>query len=131
MQRHSPKEIDRRQRQSGQDRILRDKEVRDRTGLSRTTRWRLIRAEKFPKPIKLTEHAIGWRESSIEEWLASREQASLRRLLAARSSSGCLPPAGRQTVLQFTYELTQQLSQTCIRQAGHLRRLGRGRRQSE
>jgi prophage regulatory protein len=76
LQRHSPKEIDRRQRQSAQDRILRDKEVRDRTGLSRTTRWRLIRAEKFPKPINLTEHAIGWRESSIEEWLASREQAA-------------------------------------------------------
>jgi prophage regulatory protein len=55
------------------DRILREDEVRDRTGLSRTTRWRLIRTEKFPKPVKLTEHAIGWRESSIEAWLASRE----------------------------------------------------------
>jgi prophage regulatory protein len=76
LQRLGPKEIDRRQRQSAHDRILRDEEVRDRTGLSRTTRWRLIKAEKFPKPVKLTEHAIGWRESSINEWLASREQAA-------------------------------------------------------
>jgi prophage regulatory protein len=76
MQRLGPKEIDRRPRQSAHDRILRDGEVRDRTGLSRTTRWRLIKAEKFPKPLKLTEHAIGWRESSINDWLASREQAA-------------------------------------------------------
>ena len=75
MQRLSPKEIERRQRQA-RDRILRDQEVRDCTGLSRTTRWRLIKADKFPKPVKLTEHAIGWRESSIDEWLASREQAA-------------------------------------------------------
>ena len=68
-------EIRRRQVQSIHDRILRDDEVRERTGISRTTRWRLIKAEKFPKPVKLTEHAIGWRESSIEAWLASREAA--------------------------------------------------------
>ena len=68
-------EIRRRQVQSIHDRILRDDEVRERTGISRTTRWRLIKAEKFPKPVKLTEHAIGWRKSSIEAWLASREAA--------------------------------------------------------
>ena len=63
------------ERQISRDRILRDAEVRVRTGLSRTTRWRLIKDEKFPKPVKLTEHAIGWRESSIDAWLASREAA--------------------------------------------------------
>jgi len=67
--------IRRRQVQSIHDRILRDDEVRERTGISRTTRWRLIKVEKFPKPVKLTEHAIGWRESSIDAWLASREVA--------------------------------------------------------
>jgi prophage regulatory protein len=66
---------DRRNRQSVHDRILRDDEVRERTGLSRTTRWRLIKADKFPKPVKITDHAIGWRESSIDEWLASRQAA--------------------------------------------------------
>jgi prophage regulatory protein len=65
----------RRALQGCRDRILRDAEVRNRTGLSRTTRWRLVRAGKFPKPVRLTEHAIGWRESAIEEWLASREAA--------------------------------------------------------
>jgi prophage regulatory protein len=72
----STQEKERRAAQSRCDRILRDEEVRNRTGLSRTTRWRLVRAGKFPKPVRLTEHAIGWRESAIEEWLASREPAN-------------------------------------------------------
>jgi len=75
LERLRQQEIRRRQVQSIHDRILRDDEVRERTGISRTTRWRLIKAEKFPKPVKLTELAIGWRESSIEAWLASREAA--------------------------------------------------------
>jgi prophage regulatory protein len=58
------------------DRILRDPEVRERTGLSRTTRWRLIKAKKFPKPVAITEYAIGWKESEIDLWLASRPQAA-------------------------------------------------------
>ena len=75
MQQLSARETERRADESRRDRILRDEEVRSRTGLSRTTRWRLIRDGKFPKPVKLTEHAIGWRESAIEAWLASREAA--------------------------------------------------------
>jgi prophage regulatory protein len=75
LQHFSTNEQERRAAQSRRDRILRDAEVRDRTGLSRTTRWRLVRADKFPKPVRLTEHAIGWRESAIEAWLASREAA--------------------------------------------------------
>jgi prophage regulatory protein len=71
----SAREQERRAAQSRRDRILRDTEVRNRTGLSRTTRWRLIKADKFPKPVKLTDYAIGWRESAIEAWLASREAA--------------------------------------------------------
>jgi prophage regulatory protein len=62
--------------QSTRDQILRDAEVRERTGLSRTTRWRLVKAKRFPAPVKLTEHAVGWRESEIAVWLASRERAA-------------------------------------------------------
>src|SRR3954467_3428739 len=78
MRRHSATGFRTRTRSPSSPR-LRDAEVRNRTGLSRTTRWRLVRAGKFPKPVRLTEHAIGWRESAIEEWLASREAAQLSR----------------------------------------------------
>ncbi len=69
-------EAERRQPQSNRDRILRDPEVAERTGLSRTTRWRLIKAQKFPQPVKLTEHAVGWRESEINNWVESRTHAA-------------------------------------------------------
>jgi prophage regulatory protein len=75
LQQLSTSEQERRAEQSRRDRILRDEEVRSLTGLSRTTRWRLIRAEKFPKPVKLTESAIGWRESSVLAWISAREAA--------------------------------------------------------
>jgi predicted DNA-binding transcriptional regulator AlpA len=35
------------------DRILREREVRQLTGLSRTTRWELVRRDQFPKPVPL------------------------------------------------------------------------------
>ena len=74
----SDKEATRRSAQSASDyidRILREREVGERTGLSRTTRRRLIKAGRFPQPVKLTDHAVGWRESAIADWLASREAA--------------------------------------------------------
>lgn len=54
------------------ERLIREPEVHQRTGLSRTTRWREIKAERFPAPLKLTSSAIAWRESEIEAWIASR-----------------------------------------------------------
>lgn len=37
---------------------------------------RLIRAEKFPKPIQLSDNRIAWDEKAIEKWLASRPPAN-------------------------------------------------------
>jgi prophage regulatory protein len=57
------------------DRIIRELEVRNRTGLSRTTRWRLIQRKKFPAPISISDHAVGWRESDIQAWIEARVRA--------------------------------------------------------
>ncbi len=54
------------------DRIVRWPEVRQQTGLSRTTVWRRIKDKDFPAPIKLTTYATGWRQSDLDAWLASR-----------------------------------------------------------
>ena len=72
MQHPRPEELARRQAQRATDRILRDADVRERTGLSRTTRWRLNRRGKFPAAVPLTERAIGWRESEIAAWIDAR-----------------------------------------------------------
>jgi prophage regulatory protein len=64
---------DREPRTERPDRILRDPEVGKRTGLSRTTRWRMIRKGTFPQPVLITERAIGWRETDIQLWIDERE----------------------------------------------------------
>lgn len=52
--------------------ILRETDVKKRSGKSRAQRWRDIRAGLFPAPVELGPNSIGWFEDEIEEWLASR-----------------------------------------------------------
>jgi prophage regulatory protein len=56
------------------DRILREREVRTMTGLSRTTRWRLERAGQFPRKRQLSPGAVGWLESEVVDWLAAKAE---------------------------------------------------------
>jgi len=52
--------------------ILRLPIVKARTGLSRSTIYLQAAEGKFPKPLSLGARAVGWLESDIEAWLASR-----------------------------------------------------------
>ena len=54
------------------DRMLRAPEVVARTGLSRTTLWRRVRAGTFPPPTELGANSIGWPESVIMAWVKAR-----------------------------------------------------------
>ena len=54
------------------DKMLRAPEVMARTGLSRTTLWRRVRAGTFPAPTELGTNSIGWPESVISAWLKAR-----------------------------------------------------------
>jgi prophage regulatory protein len=53
------------------DRIVRIDAVLDRTGLSRSTIYRIIQQGTFPKSVKLNGHARGWPESELNRWIAS------------------------------------------------------------
>ena len=57
------------------DRFIRERECRALTGLSRTTRWRLERAGRFPRRHRISPNAVGWLESEIDDWIASRVTA--------------------------------------------------------
>ena len=59
------------------DPILRIPEVVAVTGLSRSTIHRRRATGQFPKPVKLGKQNVGWRQSEVEEWLASLPRASL------------------------------------------------------
>jgi prophage regulatory protein len=52
--------------------ILRRKQVEQRTGLSRSTIYDHIQKGSFPRPIKLGVRAVGWIETEIDAWLATR-----------------------------------------------------------
>lgn len=53
-------------------RYLRWKEVERSTGLSRTTAWRLQRSGDFPRPYVISPGRVGYLESEVEAWRASR-----------------------------------------------------------
>lgn len=52
------------------DRLLRLREVTVRTGMSRSTIYRRIDNKQFPKPVKIGDFAVRWRESTIDGWIA-------------------------------------------------------------
>ena len=52
--------------------FLRMKEVKRRTGLSRSTIYLRMKENRFPKPISLGGRAVGWLENQVEAWLAER-----------------------------------------------------------
>ena len=57
--------------------FLRNKQVRERTGLSRSTIYSRIAEGTFPKQVSLGGRAVGWIESEINSWL--EEQVSRSR----------------------------------------------------
>ena len=54
------------------DRIVRLNELVTIVGLSRSTIYRLIQENKFPKQIHLSERTMGWRLSIINEWIRQK-----------------------------------------------------------
>lgn len=56
--------------------ILRLPQVKDITGLSRSTIYLLIKQGKFKKPIQLGTRSVGWLQSDIEEFITERVRAS-------------------------------------------------------
>ena len=42
--------------------------LEDMLGISRSTIYRLMLDEEFPRPIKLGGRAVGWKSEDIDEW---------------------------------------------------------------
>lgn len=58
------------------DSLLREADVKRLTGLSRSQRYRMVKAGKFPAPVQVSDRAVAWRSSSIQRWLASLQPAT-------------------------------------------------------
>ena len=59
-----------------EDRYIRLRELAPMLGLGESTIYRLIKVNKFPKQIKLTERTSVWRLSVINQWIADKENES-------------------------------------------------------
>ena len=60
-------------------RLIRNAEVRNRSGLSKTSIWRRVRDGTFPKPVKSSPGCVAWLEDEIDAWINSRVTARDRR----------------------------------------------------
>ncbi|MFC3106916.1 helix-turn-helix transcriptional regulator [Undibacterium arcticum] len=56
--------------------ILRLPKVKERTGLSRSTIYALIKGGQFKAPISLGARAVGWLESDVSDFIEARIKAS-------------------------------------------------------
>jgi predicted DNA-binding transcriptional regulator AlpA len=53
-------------------RFLRPRDVLALIGVSRTTLWRMVRAGRFPAPVRITERSAGFLQETVESWMRSR-----------------------------------------------------------
>lgn len=56
------------------NRIVRPKELSQLLGISKVTLWRMEKEGKLPARIKISDRAVGWTESSINEWIKNKTQ---------------------------------------------------------
>ena len=56
--------------------FLRISDVKERTGLSRTSVYRLMREKDFPQSIPLGEQMVAWIEQEVEQWIDDRIKAA-------------------------------------------------------
>lgn len=53
-------------------RIIRLKEVIDSTGLARSTIYKYIAENTFPKSVSLGDRCVGWVDSEVHDWILAR-----------------------------------------------------------
>ena len=49
--------------------IVRMREVKNLTGLSKATIYRKIAKNQFPKQVSLGERIVGWLDTDIQKWI--------------------------------------------------------------
>ncbi|MDE0423214.1 MAG: AlpA family phage regulatory protein [Gammaproteobacteria bacterium] len=69
---------------SDQDRLLRRFDVEQRCGLARSTIYRLMGENRFPRPIRVGPKAVRWSLLEVEDWLATRPRNNAERTEAPR-----------------------------------------------
>jgi prophage regulatory protein len=56
----------------GASRLVRFPVVRQRTGLSRSTIWRMERRGEFPRHHRISSNVVAWLEEEVSGWIRAR-----------------------------------------------------------
>lgn len=67
-------------------RVIRLPEVIKKTGLGRTTLYRMSTSGEFPESISLGGKAMGWIEAEVDRWIEARMAARQRTPVASTLS---------------------------------------------
>ena len=54
------------------DTFLREREVKQKTGIPRSQRYRMMASGEFPRPVKISERCVAWSAAEIEKWQQER-----------------------------------------------------------
>ncbi len=52
--------------------LIRLQQVMEMTGLGRSTIYKYISEDWFPKPVPLGGRSVGWLESEVQDWILAR-----------------------------------------------------------
>ena len=53
-------------------RLIRRKEVQEKTGLGASSIYAMMKQGKFPKAVNISERRVAWIESDVDLWIAER-----------------------------------------------------------
>lgn len=53
-------------------RLIRRKEVQDKTGIGASSIYAMMKKGEFPQCLNLSERRVAWIESDIDQWIAER-----------------------------------------------------------
>lgn len=104
-----------------EDRLLPWDRVRDVTGLSRSTAWRLQQVGDFPEPVRISPNRVGWWESELTAWKATRTVRGLphpkplarpREPKLIQTARSPRPQAARQTPVPAAPVVQEPLNAT-------------------
>jgi|GEM_PF-1437807 Predicted transcriptional regulator len=70
---------------------LRLRQVKDKTGLGKTTIYEYQKRGQFPMRVQITPHRVGWVEEDVEAWCQRRQELSQPLSLKAEIGSESAP----------------------------------------
>ena len=53
-------------------RLIRRKEVQDKTGIGASSIYAMMKKGEFPQSVNISERRVAWIESDIDQWISER-----------------------------------------------------------